>query len=126
MKTLHFAFDVDKVFGVGDTGEAAKKFIAGLGFGKLLAEYLNQGISSLYPPPPQGSGVPMSKGKVLGKVQTLLEGLPKDSESTTLEDAEFDLLKFVFLSDNVSFAPNQVRIASAFADTIEKARDAVN
>lgn len=119
MKKVNIGFDADKLIG---TDAQSKKWFEDEGYPGIFEQYLNQGMNSLHPVPPMGQGVPLGKAKTLARIQNKLDDLPKDTLEVEFEEAEFDLLKSVFLSESVSFGrAEQVKLPVIYADAVEKA-----
>lgn len=97
-------------------GTQEKQFMDEVGHIGVFETLLVSGMQSLYP-----QGIPMSKGKVLARLQRRFDECEKNVENVTIEDAEFDLIKSVFKNDDVKFQPGQYRPVMSILDNIEAA-----
>lgn len=108
MKTLNLRVTVDNL----RLSDAEKQHIESFGFGGLLESLLIQGLSFKYK-----DGIGGAKQRVLNRILDKLDFRKDDIE---LEESEFDLLKEVFLDENVKFHPSQSRLICQYMDKVEK------
>lgn len=87
-----------------------------IGFIGIFESLLLQGIQSLHP-----QGLPVVKGKILARIQQRIEDATKSATTLTVEDAEYDLIKSVFLNEQTTFQPQQYRVVTKFIELVEKA-----
>lgn len=100
-------------------GSSNKALYDETGFAGFFEHLLNQGLSSKHP---QGQ-VPFSKGKILARIQTKLDDLkPEKKTILEVEEAEFDLIKAVFLDENTTWGVPQMQVVVEFANAIEQAQ----
>jgi len=113
MKNLNISFNTEAINLSDNESTEIKKH----GFAMPFEVIFNQGLGALYP-----QGLTLSKGKVLSRIQKKLDALKSHDLHLELEEAEFDLVKEVFLSESVKFMPTQYRLVSIYVDSIEKAK----
>lgn len=108
MRTLNYLVDVEKI----RLNESEKKFVEENGQKVLLENLMNQGLNGRYP-----QGVPSVKQRAYGR---FLLKLDADKEGVLkLEEAEYDLLKEVFLSEDTKFHPGQTRLVLEYSLLVE-------
>lgn len=94
------------------------------GYAEFFEALLANGVQSKFP---QGN-VPLSKGRILARIQDKLDNLkPKEGAepgvNLNVEEAEYDLIKSVFLDEATSFHVSQLQLATIYADAVEAAKE---
>lgn len=112
MRTLNIGFDIEKTA----PNDASKQWLKEEGYSGAFTNLLNQGISGQFP-----QGVPLSKAKILSRIQDKLKAMESDDQTLDIEEAEYDLLKSVFMNDSTPFLIGQVGLATIFSEAVEKA-----
>jgi hypothetical protein len=113
MKLINLKIEID----TKKLDEQTKNYFKENGYLGMFEMLLVQGLSSLNP---QGLG--MKDGRSFNRIQKSIDESVKASiDSINVENAEFDLLKKVFLGDETKFHPTAFNLVCQFADCIEEA-----
>ena len=120
MKRIDISFDKEKFL----QGEGNKQVFAVGGYAEFFEALLNNGVSSKHPQ----AQIPMSKGKILARIQNKLDALkPVDGgepgKYLDVEEAEYDLIKSVFVEESTPFHVSQLQLAVTFSDAVEAAKN---
>lgn len=111
MKTINLKIEID----TKKLDEATRNYFQVHSYQGMFEMLLVQGLTSLNP---QGMG--MKDGRSFNRIQKAIdESIKASSESINVENAEFDLLKKVFLGDDTKFHPTAFELVCQFADQIE-------
>lgn len=111
MRKINIGFEVEKLF-----NEQNRKFFDDEGFAGTFSHLLNQGIQGQHP-----QGVPLSVAKVLARIHTNLQEMGKTDTLLIVEEAEYDLIKKVFVTEDTKFNLGQVRLAALYSEAVETA-----
>lgn len=114
MKTLNYKVDLIKL----KLNEAEEKHISELGYKRLFENILNQLLRSKHP-----QGIQGVKGRIYSRILNKLD--VSESELLEIEDAEFDIIKEVFLSDETTFDPEQTRLIMQYVTAVEEANKGI-
>lgn len=109
MKKIDISIDLSKL----NLSPQEKDFFAQTGFKGILENLVTQGLTSKY-----RDGLTNSKQRILNRLLNKLDSIGQDN-ILEIEGAEFDLLKEVFLSEDVKFQPTQSRLVVQYINKIE-------
>lgn len=110
MKTLNFGVDKIKL----NLSEEEKKIIEKMKDSGLFEQTLTQALATKY-----RDGFKGAQQRILGRI---LDKLDEATDNIVeFEEAEFDLIKGVFLDENTSFNPGQTRLIVQYVKAIELA-----
>lgn len=113
MRNLDLSFCTDEIH----LSEGDKVGLETLGYGNFFELLLVYSLRKKF-----SNGVPVPKGKILARIQRKLTKLGTSGTVLTLEEAEFDLIKDAFCSEESSFDPAQYRLVSLYIDRIEDSK----
>lgn len=94
--------------------EQEVKLMTDMGVVGVFEMLLVQGLSSIYP-----QGLPMTKGKILARLQARVAISPVQNTQIDIEDAEFDLVKQVFAGEEAKFQASQYGVILQYVDALE-------
>lgn len=111
MRSVDIGFEIEKV----GAAKEAQEWMRTAGYAEVFSQLLNQGISGQFP-----NGIPLGKGKILAGIQVKLREIEPTETELEVEEAEYDILKSVFLNENTLFNWAQLQLAVRYAEAIER------
>lgn len=112
MRVVDIGFDIDALH----PNELTREFLLKEGCSTAFHNLLSQGVTGQFP-----QGIPLGKGKILARIQKKLQEMGPQDTLLDVEEAEYDLLKTVFMNDSTPFSVGQVALAAIFSEAVERA-----
>lgn len=112
MKQFNISLDIS----LDKMSTAERKFVEEQGHAGIFESLLLQGLQSIYP-----NGMPISKSKLVARIQKSIESLDKTATIFSAEESEFELIKDVFTGDGARFQASQSRAVLSMIENLEKA-----
>lgn len=112
MRCIDISYDFDAI----RMNKAEREMIGQLGWAYAFEALLNTASNNRY-----SGGLSGIRLKTFSRILKALDGMGKDGTVLKVEEAEYDLIKDLFLAESTNWLPSQTRLITTLTERIEKA-----